>query len=407
MTPPPLRPLEASRVMEDGKAYLSLRDPEGFTDKLILLSPLDALIAARLNGRTPAAKIAKAVARQTGVAGLGAERVEELVKALDENLMLDSGRFREHKKSLAEDFRKASSRPAHLAGRSYAAKPGELEKSLDSHLEFPGGPGKDFESGAAPLTGLVAPHIDFERGAAAYAWSYREVLRSGLADLYVIFGVAHQNPPTPLILTRKDHETPFGAAKVDRELAAALADKAPYDLSKDELVHRNEHSIEFQAVYLKYAQKRLGGDFKILPILCSSCDLRGEEPGERTMKTLERLRDLLKDYPGKVCLLAGVDLAHIGPCFGDPENVTPKELKETLRRDKENLERLADRDAQGFLASVMNDSNRRKVCGVNALHAFSWLHRELFPKSKGETLYLGHAADPSGGEVTFASMAFR
>lgn len=387
--------------------FLSLRDPEGFTDKLILLSPLDALIAARLNGRTPAAKIAEAVSRQTGVAAVTAERVEELVRALDENLMLDNGRFREHQQDLADGFLKSPSRPARLAGRSYAAGANELGKTLDAFFELPGGPGKDFESGAAPLTGLVAPHIDFERGNLGYAWAYREVLRSGLADLYVIFGVAHQAPPTPLILTRKDHETPFGPARVDGKLAAALAEGAPYDLSKDELIHRNEHSIEFQAVYLKYAQKRLGGDFKILPILCSSCDLQGEEPGERTMKTLERLRDILKDYPGKVCLLAGVDLAHIGPCFGDPEDVTPEVIEKTLRQDRKILERLLDRDPEGFLASVMADGNSRKVCGVSALHAFSWLHRELFPKSKGEILHLGHAADPGGGEVTFASMAFR
>lgn len=407
MAPPPLRPLEASRVMEDGKMFLSLRDPEGFTDKMILLSPLDALIAARLNGRTPAAKIAEAVSRQTGVKAVTEERVAKLVEVLDENLMLDNARFREHRKNLADGFLKAPSRPAQLAGRGYAAEAKELAKTLDGFFELPGGPGADFETGAAPLTGLVAPHIDFGRGNVGYAWSYREVLRSGLADLYVIFGVAHQAPPTPFILTRKDHETPFGPAKVDRGLAAALAEKAPYDLSSDELVHRSEHSIEFQAVYLKYAQQRLGGDFKILPILCSSCDLRGTEPGERTMKTLERMSDLLKDYPGRVCLLAGVDLAHIGPCFGDAEDVTPRQIEETLKQDRQSLERLLDRDPEGFLASVMADGNGRRVCGVTALHAFSWLHRELFPKSKGETLHLGHATDPAGGEVTFASMSFR
>jgi hypothetical protein len=55
----------------------------------------------------------------------------------------------------------------------------------------------------------------------------------------------------------------------------------------------------------------------------------------------------------------------------------------------------------------MADGNRRKLCGISALHAFSWLHKEVFPKSTGKHLHLGHAADPAGGEVTFASMSFR
>ena len=64
-------------------------------------------------------------------------------------------------------------------------------------------------------------------------------------------------------------------------------------------------------------------------------------------------------------------------------------------------------DADGFLDSVMRDGNLRKVCGVSALYAFSRIHKKLFPQAKGEVLHYGHAADPTGGEVTFASMAFR
>ena len=49
----------------------------------------------------------------------------------------------------------------------------------------------------------------------------------------------------------------------------------------------------------------------------------------------------------------------------------------------------------------------RKQFGVSALYAFSHLHKRLFPNSKGESLHYAHAADPTGGVVTFASLAFR
>jgi len=409
MAPPRLRPLDATKVVDEGKNYLALRDNEGFTDKIMLLSPLDALIAARLNGRITTEQIAAEVGRQSGMNALPIKRIEELITALDKNYMLESERFRKRREAVLEDFRSAPERPAALAGRSYTAKPKELTKTFDDYFKLKNGPGfaPAQPDGSAPLTGLVVPHLDYPRGKAGYAWSYSEVLRSELADLYVILGVAHSTPPTPLVLTEKDFGTPFGPARIDHELARALAEDAPYNLREDELVHRTEHSIEFQAVYLKYVQQRLGGDFKILPLLASSCDLMGSDPGERTLKVLGNLEALLRDYPGKVCLLAAVDFAHIGPCFGDTLDADAGFLSKVAEQDKISLEHLQAQEPEAFLDSVMSDGNQRRVCGVSALHAFSWLHKRLFPYSKGTPLHYGHAADPAGGEITFASMAFR
>lgn len=405
---PRLRPLDVTKVREEGELVLLLRDTEGYTDKLMVLSPIEALIAARLDGRRSAERIADQVCRQTGLKEIDAQTVEALVKKLDANYMLESNQFRKRKRGVLDAFRRSDSRPAILAGRSYPAQASELHDTLEGFFREPGAPGERPEpGGSAPLTGLVSPHIDFQRGRIGYAWAYREVIRSGLADLYVILGVAHSTPPTPFVLTERDYDTPFGAARVDRDLAARLAKNAPFDLRADELTHRNEHSIEFQAVYLKYVQRIAGGDFKILPLLVSSCDLVGSDPGERMEKVIVRLGELLRSYPGRVCLLAGVDFAHIGPCFGDEEEVNDNFLKRTQDQDKVSLNKLQAQDAEGFLDSVMRDGNLRKVCGVGALYAFSRIHQKLFPKSKGEILHYGHSADPTGGEVTFASMAFR
>ncbi|MFH2203022.1 MAG: AmmeMemoRadiSam system protein B [Elusimicrobiota bacterium] len=405
---PRLRALDATPMEEQGERIIVLRDPEGYTDLLMLLSPVEALVAFQLNGRLGAREIADQVVAQTGLKSFPVEFIELLVAKLDENYMLDSKRFAARKKQVLDDFRRAKVRPSLLAGRGYSAQPAKLTRELDAFFLADGAPGRRPEpDGSAPPSGLVAPHIDFQRGKAGYAWAYGEILRSGLADLYVILGVAHASPSTPIVLTEKDYDTPFGPARVDAELARAFADGVPFDLRLDELTHRSEHSIEMQAVLLKYAQKKLGGEFRILPLLCSSADLEGCDPGERTTAVLDRLEQLLRGYPGKVCLLASVDLAHIGPCFGDEKEVDEAFLAETKKRDHEGLERLLAQDAAGFLDSVMRDDNRRKVCGVSALHAFSRLHGKLFPNAAGELLHYGHAADPTGGEVTFASMSFR
>jgi len=306
------------------------------------------------------------------------------------------------------DFRAQNTRPAAFAGASYPAQADKLQRSLTGYFTAPGSPGAPERlNGSVPLSGLIAPHIDFPRGHVGYAWAYREILRYGLADLYIILGVAHQTPPSPFVLTKKNYDTPFGPAETDKDLAHALAEKASFDLFADEFVHRTEHSIEFQAVYLKYVQKIIGGRFKILPLLCSSYDLQGADPGKRTETFLSELENILRDYPGKVCLLAGVDFAHIGPCFGDDRPAEGEFLEQTQREDRASLKQLLRQDPKGFLNSVMFDGNRRKVCGVSALYAFSKLHKGLFGRTSAELLHYGHAADPTGGEVTFASLSYR
>ena len=405
---PRLRPLEAYPVRQDGVTYLVLQDEDGFSDKVVYLPPVEAFAATRLTGKTTAGQIRREIEKQTGPGTMPLERIRELVRVLDDSLMLDNERFAAHRRGVLEAFRAGPDRPAHLAGRGYPAEPEALRRELDSHFAAPDGPGDPPPlDGTPPLTGLVAPHIDYRRGHAGYGWAYREVLRSGLADLYVILGVAHRTPPAPFVLTEKDYATPLGAVPTDRRLAAELSKRAGFDLRSEELVHRTEHSIEFQAVHLARAAERLGGECLALPLLASSCDLTGSDPGKRTKRFLPVLAELLSGFQGTVCLLAGVDFAHIGPRFGDEQPAEGEFLERTKREDAASIERLLAQDPDAFLESVMFDDNKRKVCGVSALYAFSWLHRELFPKAKGSLLHYSHAADPAGGEVTFASAAFR
>src|SRR6185503_6357254 len=104
---------------------------------------------------------------------LGREVLDRLLDQLDQALLLDSERFRQHSATVFAEFARAEVRPAHLAGKSYPADPRELAALLDSFFAPPRGPGKpDAPTGPLPRA-IVAPHIDFHRGGAAYAWAYR------------------------------------------------------------------------------------------------------------------------------------------------------------------------------------------------------------------------------------------
>ena len=100
---------------------------------------------------------------------------------------------------------------------------------------------------------MVAPHIDFHRGGAAFAWAYKSVAERADADLFVVLGTVHA--PTKYIynLTDKSFETPLGVLEADAGFVEeTLGAGWTVNAFQDEFVHRGEHSIEFQAVFLQY-----------------------------------------------------------------------------------------------------------------------------------------------------------
>src|SRR5258708_36239068 len=75
--------------------------------------------------------------------------------------------------------------------------------------------------------------------------------------------------PQLFTATRKDYMTPLGAVETDHDLVGRLAARYTQgDLFAEELLHRNEHSIEFQALFLAWALGTEG--YKIVPILVGS-----------------------------------------------------------------------------------------------------------------------------------------
>ncbi len=81
--------------------------------------------------------------------------------------------------------------------------------------------------------------------------------------------IAHTGMKHPFSLTRKAFETPLGKLDVDQELVEAIQSRCPYDLFQDEGVHRNEHSVEFQCLFLRYLYPE-PASIRIVPILCGS-----------------------------------------------------------------------------------------------------------------------------------------
>jgi hypothetical protein len=401
---PRLRPVEAFPVEQDGERYLALRDPAGYTPSVVMLPEGLVEILALFDGEHEVTDIQADVMRRHGEL-VTREQIETLTASLDEHGFLDSPAFAARREAIDREFLDAPSRPASHAGGAYAEDPGHLRATMDGFFTAPGGPGPvaGFQGGG--VRGLIAPHIDFHRGGPAYAWAYRDLAERGEADLFVIFGTCHAGMTHPFALTRKHYDTPLGRARVDGDFVDALARRSRQDCFGAELAHRNEHSIEFQAVFLQYLY---GGrrEVEIVPVLTSFVHealARRQRPDEdRSVRAfLDALGETAAASRRRVAFIAGADLAHMGPRFGDPAPVSPAEMAVIDREDRQLLAAVEAGDADGFFESVRRDNDRRRTCGLSPIYT---LLRSL-GGAKGTLRQYGQWPDPQG-VVSFASVVF-
>lgn len=404
---PALRNIDAVSVEHEGQPAVCLYDPQGLVETQLVLSPAAFYIAACLDGSAGVEGVQQAFAERFG-ATVPEEQVRELVALLDEHGFLYTDRFRRLIAETSANFAALAARPAHLAGRSYPADPEELRGYIAGFFGREGAPEDGLagprDSASPPLRFLVVPHIDFDRGATAYAHGYQALFRQGRPDTVFVFGVAHAGAPVPFVLTRKHFETPFGTLETDLEIVDRLAAACDWDPYAFELVHRTEHSIEFQAVMLAYLY---GPSVKIVPVLAAQfCDDPDHsEPG--TMPGVSRFlaacRAIAAEPGRRISVIAGADLAHVGRRFGDDYDISDAVLSEVRARDEEDLAHVLAQRGEAFYASVMKDTNARRVCGLGCIYAA--MKTVEGGADAAELLHYGSAPDPAGGVVTFAVAA--
>ena len=405
---PRLRPVEAFSAVVDGREVICLRDPSGLTEAVLTVPRPVVTILALLDGTRWIRDVQAEIMRQHGTL-VPSDQLEALVETLDRHLFLEGGRLEAERARLAAAFRESPIRPAVHAGRAYAGEAAALASELEGFVVHPEGPGPVAGPRAPTLRGLIAPHIDFRRGGPAYAWAYKSVAEACDADCFVVFGTAHAGlDGHPFALTRKPYDTPLGPMAVDDEVVEALVRRAPGELFAAELAHRAEHSIEFQAVCLRYfgADTRGREGVRIVPILASfvhECLARGRDPtaDPAVAGVLDALRETMGAVPRRYCLVAGADLAHVGPRFGDPEPVSRRRLARIETEDLALLSLVTGVDPGGFFSSVAADGDSRRICGLSPIYALL----ATLPAGRGRLLRYGQWPDPQG-TVTFASVAF-
>lgn len=429
---PRLRPTVDAAPLEDGAQKLvCLFDRQDPSAGQVVLSEHGVLLASLLDGRRTLPAI-RALFSLRVPAAISVADIADFVRQLDEAYLLDSERYRERERGRADSFRALPTRPPAHAGGAYPGEPTELRAFLDARYTTAGGPG------ARPgprrdqcIRALIAPHIDLHRGGHSYAWGYRELAECEPAELYVLLGTCHQPMERPFAATARPYDTPLGPVRADPAFLQRLATRTPFDLFAGELRHRAEHSLEFQALYLRYlghsGDDGRGDDGQadaqsaaVVPILCvPPANVRdGDTPGDdaQVADFLDALRETIREDGRRVCFVAGADFAHVGPQFGDPALVDHRFAEHVRRGDLAMLEHVAAGDANGFYRQVTEEGpgpgmagdshavgGPRRICGLAPMYALL----SLLGPTEGRVLHYDQWIDPRRtGSVTFGCVAF-
>ena len=405
---PKLRPIEAFPVESSGRKMICLRDPHNFTDNVIMVPFNFFFIIQLFDGQHTILDIQAEYMRKYGDL-LFKEKILEIVEQLDSHFLLDSERFQQFRKGLEDEFKDSRIRKAAHAGKSYDNDQSKLRKQIEEFFQSPEGPGlPEVVKTGANVKGVIAPHIDLKEGGPCFTWAYKGIAEDSDADLFIIFGTAHSEMKNLFAITKKDFETPLGTVETDREFIEIFERHSHYNLLTDEFVHRSEHTIEFQTVFLRYlfdGEKEI----RIVPILCGSFHEMME--GSTRPSEVDQIKDFVAAFKQavsesqkKICMIASADLAHIGPRYGDQHVPTPGTVREVREEDLEMLQYAMDMDRDGFFSSIQKVRDRRKICGLPPI--FTML--SVMNASKGELLkYSTITVDHQNSFVSFAAMVFR
>jgi len=365
MEQPRVRWVEAIPVTKDGKEMVILRDAEGITEHSLIISKDVLFLLSLMDGTRTLRDIQVEYMRTFGEL-LYIERIEELVETLDKNYLLVTDRYENYVKELKKEYEQTPVRKPFLAGKSYSANRMELLMFLDEMFkETEGNEEKRITiNRLSDIKGILAPHIDYERGREIYKKTYPFV-RNIKKSLIVIFGTCHRTASRIWSISLKDFETPLDLVPHSRDVAELIRNHALLRNYIDEWPHRCEHSIELQLPLLQFM---IQDDFEILPILTGSMQeyITGEKPIDATeiSDLIGSLQEVLQKSGKQFLLVSGADLAHIGAQFGDRYPLDFVTLASSKAKDEALLEYIRKVDARGFFESIKDEGDRRRICGL-------------------------------------------
>ena len=394
------RDVELFPIQQDKEQFIVIKDAIGLVEEGKALSLDLYWIMTLLDGTKSLRDIQMELMRNRGGVLVGMDELEEIIAQLDESFLLDTQRYRKAKKQIENDFFAGKVRPCSHCGSSYPREALELKTMLDGIIESQA----VVSTAQGNLKALIAPHIDLSVGSDVYGSAYQQ-LKNTSPSRVIILGVGHRMTEGLFCLTEKDFQTPFGIVKNNRSAVKKLEQAGSQIISENDFVHKAEHSVEFQVIFLQHLLAK--DSFAIIPILCGSLvgslsEYSREAYREAALPFLSVLSELLREKDKETLIVAGVDFSHTGLRFG--HNMPASYLEfQSKQHDKKLLNALSKGDPDGFWEESIGVKDKFNVCGFSAMACLL----EILPPLAGKILnYQIWREDPTQSAVSFAAVAF-
>ncbi len=352
---PHIRPIQPMPIKKDDQTLIALRDPMMLSKETVVIPPqaLKALQAFR--GELTVEEIAEQLSAP-------AEQLAKLAEGLDRVGLLWGPNFEELEKQCKQRVADAGAFPA-IASAMLGESEEACRAQLDSYIEQTEDP--ELEE---PVIGLVAPHLDYERGWPNFAAAYYALRDMDPPDRVVILGTNHFGMGDGVVGSEYGFQSPLGTCPADDVVVSAMKDKLGRPYIVDQLDHLPEHSIELQLPWIQYF---FGNVPVVAALLPDPFAPMLDDDGERTTteQFVDALRETLDEVGGTTFFIASSDLSHVGPQFGEPRPVDDQRKFDVERHDRDMLAKFLSGDAEEFIGAMKWNKNPTRWCSVGNMAA--------------------------------------
>jgi AmmeMemoRadiSam system protein B len=358
---PAVRALEVAPFRnERDEMYFALHDLTQVAPRPIAVSLPGYFVLTHLDGEHTYGQVQAAFLKQFGQ-WISTDQIHQMVVSLDQALMLDNEGYER-----AYARRRAEFLAARTRDNRHRYPPGPELKTAIEEMVASGSP-----TPVVDLRGIIAPHLDYRRGAPCYADVYRTLIQVPPAERYVILGTNHFGRSSSAVATSKDFITPLGCVAVDRDFIRQLELSLGQSVCEHQFDHSVEHSIELQVHILQVCQA--DHPFQIVPVLCPDPSApTGTMPHDGCGPDLgdfaDALAQLLNSDERRTVLIAAADLSHVGQHFGDELPTTPEFLRQVERDDHTLLGLLGSRREDAFVEELRMCGNPTRVCSAGCIY---------------------------------------
>ncbi len=367
---PHLRPVQPRPMVKDGKPFVALLDPAMLVRQTIVV-PAQALPALQqFRGKQSLSEIAEQLNGNL-------EQFIELARRLDDAGLLWGPTFDKLEGELRDKLRLQGAFPA-TASRSMGQNETECRTAVEGYLDQTEDPEL-----AAPVMGIVAPHLDYQRGWPNYAAAYLGFKGLAAPDRVVILGTNHFGLGEGVVLSEYGFDSPSGRCPADTPVVRRVVDRLGPTVRRDQLDHLAEHSIQLHLPWIQYFFGNVPVVAALIPDPLRPRHDAVDDDGDADESDLEEdggepvsgpqfvaaLRDVLSEVGGHTRYVASSDLSHVGLQFGEPRAVDDQRRMDVERLDRDMLSNFLANDVEAFLAGFEWNRNPTRWCSIGNMAA--------------------------------------